>query len=200
MGLDDVGPLRAPGLDGVGVDRPLPEHGVGQVQDHRLPLEHGDEGVADRLPLRLGIGEALEGDQELGGGVHDVEAGSQSQLPVLHRHPRRLVLPHEAVVDVQELEPPPAQGLLEQERGHGGVHAPGGEEEDVAVPHFVPDGGAAFLHLVPHRPVRFGPADGEHEVEEDLSSGKASPVADFRSKVLGDIVRKRQRAAADFLL
>src|SRR5262245_57339299 len=61
--LDDVGALRAAGLDGVGVDGPLAEHGVADAERPRLALEDRDEGVADRLALLLRVGQPVEGGE-----------------------------------------------------------------------------------------------------------------------------------------
>eukprot|EP00964_Phaeocystis_antarctica_P150433 scaffold117838_cov75-Phaeocystis_antarctica.AAC.1 len=129
-GLDEVGPQRALREDDVlGGEATLDAHG----------LRHAHEGVADDLALLLGrcvLGQRRRhltvdlrgGGGEVGGEVYlplDVDA----HLPQRDLHARALLVPHEAVVDVQVDDPLGAQRLVEQRRAHRAVDAAAHEAE-----------------------------------------------------------------------
>ena len=163
----DGGAVLGAGLDDVGVERPLDEiAGVGDAT--RGPLEDAHEQLADHLALVLGIGDALEGVEEL------VRRPLVDQLDAL-RPPERvhhllaLAEPHEAGVDEHagELRP---DGPVDDRGGHGRVDTAGQAADGP---------GAADLHLhgvhggVDHRPRRPLRRAGARLVHEALDDGLA---------------------------
>ena len=52
-----------------------------------------------------------------------MDARSKSKSFQHRHHTRAFVLPHEAVVDVKEFEAVGTDGLLEEQRTHGGIHS-----------------------------------------------------------------------------
>ena len=65
VGLDLVGPLAAPALDGVGIDCALSEKIVLDAEASRLPLKHLDKLVADGLPFALRLDKAVDAMRHL---------------------------------------------------------------------------------------------------------------------------------------
>src|SRR6185437_5940550 len=93
----DVGRGLRPRLDHVRVQRPLDEELRARLFTRDL-FEDANELLADRLPLRLGVGDAREPRQEPIGGLHvdqwDSEMAREGLLDLL-----RLALAVQAVID-----------------------------------------------------------------------------------------------------
>mmetsp|Transcript_6547 Transcript_6547/g.20947 ORF Transcript_6547/g.20947 Transcript_6547/m.20947 type:complete len:665 (+) Transcript_6547:195-2189(+) len=165
--LDQVGPQRA--LREVHILRLEP-----LLLDHRLGDPH--ERVADDLALELR--RALGGERERGlavdlgdrlckvlGRVERVDRHAQ-RSERLH-DARRLLVTHEAVVNVQRNQPLRPDGLVQESSTDGGVDAAGDEDEHLLVAH----GGADLLdrRLLPrlHRVGAGQLGNLEEEVRED---------------------------------
>ena len=131
--------LHAVGLEDIGVDGALSEerHLVAHLAG--LLLEHADELGADDLALGLGLGNAVEQGQEAVGSVNIDEVG----VELVAEHVDDLLglaLAHEAVVHVHADELL-ADGLDQQGRDHGGVHAAGQGEQRLLVADLLAAGG-----------------------------------------------------------
>ena len=120
VGLDLRGdPDLAPGLDHVGVERPLDEE-PHVTETARLVLEDADELLADDLPLLLRLRHPGEPREEPLARVDVDERDVEVPAEGLH-HLRRLVLPEEAVVD-EDAGQLVAHRLVHEERRDRGVH------------------------------------------------------------------------------
>ena len=153
-------------LDHVRVERPLHEEaGVG-AQLAGGVLEDADKGLADDPALPLGVGDALEGREELRPGFDHLQADPHV-LAEGALHVQALVHPHEAGVheDAGELV---AHGPVHQRRGHRGIHPAGEAAEDLLCPHGAPDALHGFGHEGAGRPVGGTAANAEEEVLDDL--------------------------------
>ena len=177
VGLHQDGAADAAALDHVRVRGALAQE-VG-LDLARLPLEDLDEPAADDLPLLLGIGDARQSAQELVGGVHPDHVqleGREVGLHLLH-----LVLAHEAVVheDAGQLG---ADGLVQQQGRHAGVHTAAEAQHHGALPHLVPDGLHLLVDEVPGVPVQ----DHAAALDEVQQEGRAlGAVGDLRVELDG---------------
>ena len=134
--------LHAVGLQDVGIDGALREEAHLVANLAGLLLEHADELGADDLALRLGLGHAVEQVEEAVGGVHVHEVRVELVLEHVD-HLLAFALAHEAVVHVHADELL-ADGLDQQRRHHGRVHAAGQRQQHL----LVADLGADRLHLL----------------------------------------------------
>ena len=161
VALDDCGIAKA-GFDDVGVDRALSEK-VDRADLLRLFLEHADELFADNLALALGIGDASELREEAALGVH----ADKVDVPLLERRLDlvTLVEAHEAVVDKNAGELG-ADGLGQQRRHDGRVHAAGERQQHAAGADLFAHGGDGSIFIVAHRPVACRAADLVEEVAD----------------------------------
>ncbi|OPY89682.1 MAG: hypothetical protein A4E72_01022 [Syntrophus sp. PtaU1.Bin208] len=115
-------------------------------------------------PFRIGY--ALQGGDKLGPGPGETDVHVKmlfEEGPDLIR----LVLAEQTVID-EDAGQPVADGLVEEHRRHGGVHAPAQSQDDLCVAHR----GADLLHGIPdegrHGPAFLAAADGEEEVFQHL--------------------------------
>ena len=96
-----------------------------------------------------------------------MEAGSQADLGQPGHHADALILSHEAVVDMEELELVRPQCFFEKHGGDGGINSTRRQEEHHPLPHLFADGGGALPDLVANRPVLPGAADSEDKVAQN---------------------------------
>ena len=89
-----------------------------------------------------------------------------------------LVLPHETIIDVEEVKPIGPQSLSDDDGGYSGVYSPGNQEEDRLSSDLLPDLRHLLIHVLIHAPGPATPADLEHEVRDHL--GSVDGVVDFR--------------------
>lgn len=146
----DGGALVRHGLDDVRVQRALGQE-LRVLHVARGLLEHGDELAADDLPLLLRVRHPGQLVQEALAGIHrlqrDVEAVHEERL-----HLGALVLPQHPVVHEDALEPG-ANGPVQQQRGHGAVHAARQRADDPAVlTYLAADGAHGLVDEALHRP------------------------------------------------
>ena len=173
VALDDGGVAGAR-LDHVGVDGALGQevHGADLLG---LLLKDPDELLADDLPLALRLRDPgqLAQEQVLGVGPDEVD------VPLFEGglHLVALVQAHEAVVH-EHAGQLTAHGLGHQGRRHGGVHAAGQGQQDLAVPDLLPDLADGGLLVVAHGPVALGAADFIQEVADHV--GAVLRVVDLR--------------------
>src|SRR6185437_284101 len=142
--LDVRGPGAAARLHHVRVERALHQV-VGRLTVRaglggdvpRGPLERANELAANGLALLLGVRDPLEGGQELGGRVDDVQLnpgrGDEVLLDLL-----RLALAQQPVVN-EHAGQLVADGALDQGGGDGGVNPAGQPADRPAVANLVPD-------------------------------------------------------------
>ena len=79
-----------------------------------------------------------------------------------------LVLPHQPVVHVEQVQPLRAQRHAEQLGRHGGVDAAGSQQKDRPVSHLLADALDLLLDVAPHAPRGLAPADAQDEVGDHL--------------------------------
>jgi hypothetical protein len=168
MGLDHVRALGAAGLDRVGVDGALAEQHGAELEARGLAVEDVDVGLADRLALGLRLDEALEAGEEVVRGVDEVQVGGDAQAFEGAHDVAALVLAHQAVVDVQEVELLGAEGFGEQAGANGGVDSAGGEEEDAGGAGGPADLVDLLVDVAVHGPGRVAAADAEDEILQHL--------------------------------
>ncbi len=153
------------GFDDVGIEGPLGEK-IRPFDLFRLAVEDLDKGPPDDLALlfrRLHPLEAVEEDPPRPDKTEVHMEMIAEQLPDLLRLP----VAQNAVVH-EDAGQPGADGAVEEDGGHGGIHAAAQAEDDPAVAHLLPDlrdgvPGEGF-----HRPVLFAATDDKEEVAEDL--------------------------------
>ena len=139
------------------------------VQLAGLFLEDADELRADDLALLLRVGDARQLVQEAVDGVHIDQIG-------VHLVPEdlddllRLALAQQTVVDMDAGQLL-ADGLDEQRRHDGGVHAAGQRQQDLLVPHLRADQFDLVGDEVLHIPVGLGMANAEDEIRDSAACG-----------------------------
>ena len=147
-------------LDHVGIQRPLhQERSVGNPVAGSL--EGPDELLADHLSLGLGLGDALQRGEELGGRVETDEVHSEVTAEGL-LHLVGLALAQQTGVD-QHARQPGADGLVHQRGGHRGVHAPRQAADGPAMANLVLDRCHGGVDDRVHRPARTGAAGPPQE-------------------------------------
>ena len=134
--------VAAAGLDHIGVERALHEP-ADVTQLSRFVLEDADELFADPLALLLRLGDALETCEEAVGRV-DVDERHVEMTLEGFDDLLGFVLPEQAVVDEDARELVP-DGLVDQERGDGGVDAPGERAEHTVAADLVADARGLLL-------------------------------------------------------
>ena len=161
VALDDGSDIRA-GFNHVGIDRTLSQivHGADLLA---LFLKDADELLADDLALRLRIGDVLQAREET---LFRVDA-HEVDVPILERGLDlvALVLAQQTVVDKDARELI-ADGLSQQRRRNGGVHAAGKRQQHLAVADLGADVLNGLAHEVAHRPVTGRAADLIQEVAQ----------------------------------
>ena len=159
------GPLDRVALDDVGIDRPL-----GQERDAaelgRLALEDADEEAADDLALALGRGHALEGGDELVGGVDAADIEVELRPEPVHEAVE-LALAQQAVVD-EDAGQAPADGLVDDEGRDERVDAAAQPADDALLAHRAADLRDLALDERGHVPVGREPGQLEEEIGQDL--------------------------------
>ena len=164
VGLDCLHRLGT-GLDDVRVNGTLAQE-LDTVQLPGLLLEDTDKLCANDLPLLLRIGDPSQLVQKTVHGVHVDQVGIHLMAENIY-HLLRLALAQETVIDMDTGELL-ANGFDEQGGHHGGVHAAREGQEDLFVPHLLPD----ELHLVSnevvHVPVGLSTAQSKDKVGEGL--------------------------------
>ena len=168
VGFDDVGSLGAAGFYGVRIDGPLTQEQGVEVQAPGLLLEDPDKCVANDLSLSFGLDNAVQLGEKTLGCVHEMEVPLEPHGAKELYHLPRLVLPHEAVIDVEEVEPVRSQGVTEEAGTNRGVHPPRGQEEDASIAHLLQDDPALLFDVSIHGPGGLAAAHPEHKVGEHL--------------------------------
>ena len=164
MGLDSLLSLGSlDGLEDVGVDRALREEG-NAFQLAGFVRKDGDEFLADDLALALRLRDAGQQTQEMIGGVHIDQVGVKTFLEHLD-DALGLVLAHEAVVDMHA-DQLLADGLDQQRRDDGAVHAAGESQQHLLVANLRTDGGNL---LVDERIGQFRRGDARHGFGTDIA-------------------------------
>ena len=172
--------LRAGGFDHVRVDGALGQ--PASVFDFAgFALEYFDKLLADDLALGFRVGHAGQFAHEVLRGVHvnDVDAQmtgkgfhhlfglAQAQQAMVHEHTGELF----------------ADGLVQQRRGHGRIHAARQAEDDVLVTHLPADGLHLLLDEAGHGPVAAAAGQIPHEAAQDVRAPFG--VGDFRVELHG---------------
>ena len=161
VALDDGSDIRA-GFDHVGIDRTLSQI-VDRADLLALFLKDADELLADDLALGLRVGDVLQARKEalLGVDTHEVD------VPVFKRGLDfvALVLAQQTVID-KDARKLAADGLGQQRRRNGGVHAAGKRQQHLAVADLGADVRNGLAHEVAHRPVTGRAADLIEEVAQ----------------------------------
>ena len=157
VALDDRRARRLTALDNVRVNRALRE--VIQLAElFGFRLEYFQEVTTDNLALRFGVGNALQVLIEDFAGVGRNQTHGESVREHIH-HLLGFALAHEAVVNVDAGQAV-ADGLINQRRRDGGVHAAGKSQQHRAlVAHDFADVGNRRLRVGFHRPVAHAAAD-----------------------------------------
>ena len=147
-----------------GIYRPLREE-LRRAALARGVLKGAHELLADELALALRVRDAGDAAQEA---LVRVDA-HQLQLPPGEGGADllRLVLAHEAVVDVDAGEAA-GDGLAEQRGGHGGVHPAGEAQQHAALAHPRADGLHLLVQIARHVVAALRMADAVEEVPDDL--------------------------------
>ncbi len=117
------------------------------------------------MPLALGFDGAVERLEEDVAGVDEVKLVAEADLLEGLDHPAALVLAHHAVVDVHQQTFRP-EGIAEDRCRDRRVDTTGGEEEDGAVAHLLPNPLPFLSEEALHGPVRTAAADVQHEVAD----------------------------------
>ncbi len=169
MGLDLGRVAGAAGLDGVGIDRALPEQpvGVAEPEPGELLLLHGEEGVADDRPLALGIRHATQPREEVAAAIGDVD---RLAAGLAHQVVDRvgIALAHEAGVDVEAEHAARAERPVAAVEGHRRVDAAADQEEHLAPSGLRPD---LLHHLLDARAA--GPSPSSSRRRRRRSCGRS---------------------------
>ena len=159
------------GLDDVRVERPLHQEAGVRAEFAGGALEDADEGLADDAALAFGVGDAVEGTEELvrgrlGHHQSDPHVFAEGALDAL-----ALVHPHEPGVheDAGQLV---AHRTVHQRRRHRRVHAAREPADHLRVAHLLTDPLHRFGHEGPRSPVGPAAADAEEEVLDDLPAAR----------------------------
>ncbi len=157
VALDDRRARRLTALDNVRVNRALRE--VVQLAElFGFRLEYFQEVTADNLALRFGVGNALQILIEDFAGVGRNQTHGESVREDVHNL-LGFAFAHEAVVNVDAGQAV-ANGLINQRRRDGGVHAAGKSQQHSALlAHDFADVGNRRLRVGFHRPVAHAAAD-----------------------------------------
>jgi len=134
--------------------------------DFQRLLKNLDERAPDDLALLLGLGDALQSLQKTRRRVHHAQV--DLEIPLVERLDiGALALPQQAVVhkDTGEL---PADGLVQQRGGDGGVHAARQTEQHAGLADLGANVGHGMGDEVLRGPVLLGPADPHEEVADHV--------------------------------
>src|ERR1041385_816403 len=135
--LDRVGgPAEGSGLDDVGVERALAQKA--DISDRaRLLLEDLDKRLSDDLPFLFGVGDSLQLPEKSLCRVHVVET-EMVAVTVDLQDQLALSRPHEAVVDMNAIEPV-TDRPVKQDGKDGGIDPSAQRANHVAIPRRRPD-------------------------------------------------------------
>ena len=204
MGLDLLGRL---GLGGRRFDDVRVERALGQEVDpselRRLLLEDADELVADDLALLLGVLDAGQPSQEALARIDHDQAHAEIALEG-HPEQLRLLLAHQAVVDVDAGQPV-ADGAMDERGRDRGIDAAreGADDEPVgaglggvAVDPFA-DAGHGRIDEVGRGPGGLEPGDAHDEVAQDVAAaGRVDDLGMELDAVEVALWRRRGRRTA----
>src|SRR5579871_896488 len=134
MGLYDISSRRAARLDRIGINGPLPQDpmAVQKMTGAQNPLLHGNELLADDVPLLLRIANSRERTQKLAFGSLDMK-GRSAQLREQPAHVFGLSFPHEPGVDINAIHAFRPKGAKAQRVGNRRVNSAADEEEHIAI-------------------------------------------------------------------
>ena len=116
----------------------------------RLLIEDLDEAAADDLALLLGVGDALQGAEELLPSIDPDDV--QPQVLVVAQHALELALAQQAVVD-EDTGEVLANGLVQEHGRHRGVDPAREREDDLVVAQLLSELGYGSLDEGGRRPV-----------------------------------------------
>lgn len=138
------------------------------VQLVRFSLEGMDEFRADGLALRFRIGHALEEGHEMLRRVHVDEVHVEFVLEGVH-HLFGFAQAEEAVVD-EDARELVADGFMDKDCRHGGVHAAREGADDLVRPYLLADAFHGDVDVAAHGPAAFAAADGEEKILQHLGA------------------------------
>ena len=162
----DAWAVHAYALDHIGVDGALtqPLHVLDPVC---LAVEHLDEGPADGLAFGLGLLQAFQGRIELVPRIHPGDV--QAQMAVALQYPSIFVLPEQAVVHEDAMEPV-ADGAIQQEGGHGTIHPPAQGQHYLFFAELALQAGHGAFHEAMGGPIAFAATDADDEIVQQLKA------------------------------
>ena len=160
----DDGGIAGAAFDDVGVDGALGQE-VDGADFSAFVFEDADEFFADDFSFLFGLGDAFQAFEEAVFGIDADKVHARVFKGGFHFV--AFVFAHEAVVD-EDAAQVFADGIDEEFRTDGGVHAAGEGEEDFFVADFFLDGALGLVGEVVHVPVSFGATCFFQEVVDDF--------------------------------